>query len=173
MLGTVSTRGPAERRAGRTRNAEIADCVVGYVVGDGIELNTLGLLAGVELPEAVEPRDLEDLLGKEEGADEVRLRAGQYVRGRLDVSGEESAYLWAPERNVGIVDILHVRATEQTILLGCKVNEEGSRRLVNLSVSLRKEVVYQMDSLPAISQWSKRHPLWLIIRSVAENSFGG
>ena len=72
-----------------------------------VELCTLLGLVGVKLPEAVQPSKLDNLLGSEEGSNEVRLRR--------------------PERGVSIIDVLHRRCAVKSILLGSKVVDERSR----------------------------------------------
>lgn len=53
-----------------TANANVAESVEGDKVDYLVELSLLGGIARLELPEAVEPDDLEDLLGSEECTDE-------------------------------------------------------------------------------------------------------
>lgn len=54
-------------------DAEVADGVVGDVGGEDVEFGALGGLGGGEFVEAVEPGELDELLGGEESADELGL----------------------------------------------------------------------------------------------------
>ena len=76
---------------------------------DLVQFCTLGRLLGVELPETVKPCDLKQLLGEEEGSDEI--------------------WLWTEEGKIPVIDILHVGGGEQSILLGGKVDDERHGRL--------------------------------------------
>lgn len=80
-----------------TSDAGVSDGVVGNKVDEGVHLLLLGerLLRG-ELPQAVEPGELEELLGEEEAGDEEGL-------------GRE-------EGHVAVVDILHVGARHHAIV---------------------------------------------------------
>jgi hypothetical protein len=85
-------------------DTDIAENVVRDEVDDLVQFTLLLGLAGIKLPQAVQPGQLYDLLGEEEATNKVGL-------GR-------------PERNVSVVDILHVWRAVQGILLNCKVIEE-------------------------------------------------
>ena len=74
-----------------------------------VQFGTLDRFLGIQLDQAVEPRELEELLGEEEATN--KLRHG------------------APEREVRIMDVHHVGRGEDAILLGCKVEEEACWRL--------------------------------------------
>lgn len=79
-----------------TANADVANSVVRNELDDPVQLLLVLLaLLGVELPQAVEPGKLEELLREEEATDEVRV--------------------WAPEGEVTVVDVLHVWLGEHSI----------------------------------------------------------
>ena len=90
------------------RDAEIPQRVVGHEVDHGLQLRGLMRLLGIQLVQAVEPRELEELLGEEEGSDGV------------GVGAEEGEVL--------VVHIQHVGAAEHAVLLRCEVDEEGGGR---------------------------------------------
>lgn len=106
-------------------DADIPQCVVRHEPDDLVELPLLLRVARVELPELVEPGELEELLGEEEGADEEGLRGPEGEVGVVDVlpGGRGSVLgLLQSERRC-----LHVRAAPEAILLEGKVVCEGSR----------------------------------------------
>ena len=86
-------------------DADVAKGIVRHEIGDEVELLSLTGLLGVEFPEEVQPRELEELLGREEAGDEEGLRR--------------------PEGDVAVVDVFHVGGGEHAVLLGGEVVEEG------------------------------------------------
>lgn len=86
-------------------DADVSQGVVRRVFDDGVEFLLVGGRVGVEAPETVKPGELEELLGEEEGGDEVGLRA--------------------EEGEVSIVDVHHGGGREDAILLGGEVVDEG------------------------------------------------
>ena len=80
---------------------------------DLVQFGALDWFLGIELVQAVEPRELEQLLREEEATN--KLGHG------------------APERQICVMDIQHVGRGEQAILLGCKVEKETCWRLLSKS----------------------------------------
>ena len=76
---------------------------------DLIQFGTVDWLLGIKLVQAVEPRELEQLLGEEEATNELRHGT--------------------PERQVRIMDVQHVGGGKDAILLGCEVVDETCWRL--------------------------------------------
>ena len=89
-------------------DAKVSEGVVGDVVSDLVELFAFMWNIWGQLIEAVEPGYLDELLGEEEGADEVGL--------------------WGPETEVRVVDVQHVRGGEYAVLLGGEVEDKGCGR---------------------------------------------
>lgn len=76
---------------------------------DLIQFVTLDWLLGIKLVQAVEPGELEQLLGEEEATNELRHGT--------------------PERQVRIMDVQHVGGGKDAILLSCEVVDETCWRL--------------------------------------------
>ena len=80
---------------------------------DLIQFGALDWLFGIELVQAVEPSELEQLLREEEAPNEVRHGA--------------------PERQVCVMDVQHVGRGEHAILLGSEIEKEACWRLCSKS----------------------------------------
>lgn len=92
----------------RTSNTQVPHRVIGHEIEHLFHLLLLlGALPRVQLPQPVQPCQLEQLLREEEAGDEVGLRR--------------------PEGEVGIMHVLHVGRAEHAVLLRGKVDEEGGR----------------------------------------------